>query len=79
MVRRDNFIIIGTKIFNKEELDENNEIPAPFLLDENEFDALNKPELIPKPKTKSRKPPLHSQRRDFKRKEASCNIYSLTI
>ena len=66
-----NFKYLGTKIFNKEELDENDEIPAPFLINDNEFEAMTKPELIPKPKTKSRRPPLHKQSKESKNKEVS--------
>lgn len=65
------FILInlGTKIFNKDELDENNEIPAPFLLDENEFDILSKPQLIPMPKTKPRNTLPPTGPRNFRKKE----------
>lgn len=62
---------IGTKIFNKEELDENDEIPAPFLIEDNEFELISKPELIPKPKTKSKKSSIHQHPKGLKDKEAS--------
>lgn len=63
---------LGTKIFNRDELDENNEIPAPFLLDENEFDVLMKPQLIPKHKI-DKKPSRSKRTKQYKRKEIDKN------
>uniref|UniRef100_A0A7S3JP67 Uncharacterized protein n=1 Tax=Euplotes harpa TaxID=151035 RepID=A0A7S3JP67_9SPIT len=65
----------GTKIFNKDELDENNEIPAPFLLDEKEFGLIPMPELIPKKlKNAVKKPPRPSYASKFSKKEIQSNI-----
>lgn len=74
-------MIIGTKIFNKDELDENNEIPAPFLIDDNEFDMFTKPDLLPQPKhdllpqpkSKANKPPKPSAPKQFKKKNMDTN------
>ncbi|CAI2380785.1 unnamed protein product [Moneuplotes crassus] len=63
----------GTKIFDKTELDSNDEIPAPFLIDEDEINAISKPELIPMPKTKPKKSANHPDNRTFKRKDASAS------
>lgn len=58
----------GTKIFNKDELDENNEIPAPFLLEENEFDILAQPGSLIHNEKKVGKPPKATVRKNFKKK-----------
>lgn len=67
------FNTLGTKIFNKDELDENGEIPAPFLLEENEFDILAKPSLMSQGESKSSKPPRPTAAKKFKRKDIDRN------
>jgi hydroxylamine reductase (hybrid-cluster protein) len=61
---------IGTLIFNSDELDANGEIPAPFALDENEYDLLAKPNLLPKTtyNKSAIKPPMPKKVKEEKKK-----------
>lgn len=68
----------GTKIFNRDELDENGEIPAPFAIDESEYDLLAKPNLLPKTSSKSKPPRPTNKKSDKKsiKEKKSSNVSS---
>ena len=66
----------GTKIFNYDELDENGEIPAPFAIDESDYDLLAKPNLLPKISSKSKPPRPKNKKSD--KKSSKNNKSSIT-